>query len=75
MDPTLFVLLFTVAAAAVVFLMGTRIVRPTNRGLIERLGRSRRLAKGGFNWIIPLVDRMIQVNVIGKRAGFLPMTK
>jgi regulator of protease activity HflC (stomatin/prohibitin superfamily) len=46
-----------------VFLTGTRIVRPTGRGLVERLGRYRRLAMPGFNWIIPLVDRMFLVNV------------
>ena len=63
MDPIMFVPLFVVAAAVIVFLMGIRIVRPTHRGLIERLGKYRRFAKSGFNWVIPLVDRMIQVNI------------
>lgn len=63
MAPMRFVLLFVVVAAVVVFLLGIRIVRPTHRGVIERLGKYRRFAKWGFNWIIPLVDRMIQVNV------------
>jgi len=39
MDPIVFVPLFVVAAVVVVFLMGIRIVRPTHRGLIERLGK------------------------------------
>ena len=47
----------------VVFLTGIRIVRPTGRGLVERLGKYRRLAMPGFNWIIPLVDRMFLVNI------------
>jgi regulator of protease activity HflC (stomatin/prohibitin superfamily) len=51
------------ATAVVVLFMGIRIVRPTHRGLIERLGKYRRFAKSGFNWVIPLVDRMIQVNI------------
>lgn len=38
-------------------------MRPTSRGLVERLGKYRRLATPGFNWIIPVVDRMFLVNV------------
>jgi regulator of protease activity HflC (stomatin/prohibitin superfamily) len=44
-------------------LAGTRIVRPTGRGLVERLGKYRRLAMPGFNWIIPVIDRMFLVNI------------
>jgi regulator of protease activity HflC (stomatin/prohibitin superfamily) len=39
MHPIVFVLLSIMATAVVVFLMGIRIVRPTHRGLIERLGK------------------------------------
>jgi regulator of protease activity HflC (stomatin/prohibitin superfamily) len=62
MDPIVNVLFFVLAAPVVFFLMGIRIVRPTHRGLVERLGQYNRFANPGFNWIIPLVDRMIQVN-------------
>jgi len=72
MDPIMFVLLFVVAAVVVVFLMGIRIVRPTHRGLIERLGKYRRFAKWGFNWIIPVVDRMIQVNITEQMVDAQP---
>jgi regulator of protease activity HflC (stomatin/prohibitin superfamily) len=72
MDPIMFVPLFVVTAAVVVFLMGIRIVRPTHRGLIERLGKYRRFAKWGFNWIIPLVDRMIQVNITEQMVDAQP---
>jgi regulator of protease activity HflC (stomatin/prohibitin superfamily) len=47
----------------ILFLAGIRIVRPTHRGLIERLGKYRRFAKSGFNWIIPGIDRMFQINI------------
>jgi len=48
----------------VVFLFaGIRIVRPTHRGLIERLGKYRKFANPGFNWIIPVIDRLIQINI------------
>ena len=52
-----------VLLVVVVFLAGIRVVRPTVRGLVERLGRYRRMAMPGFNWIVPGVDRMLLVNV------------
>lgn len=45
------------------FLLGIRIVRPTHRGLVERLGKYSRFANPGFNWIIPFIDRMFQINI------------
>jgi regulator of protease activity HflC (stomatin/prohibitin superfamily) len=48
----------------VIFLFaGIRIVRPTHRGLLERLGKYRKLANPGFHWIIPVVDRLYMVNI------------
>jgi regulator of protease activity HflC (stomatin/prohibitin superfamily) len=47
----------------VLFFMGIRIVRPTQRGLIERLGKYFKFAKPGFHWIIPIIDKMYLVNV------------
>src|ERR1700685_3126204 len=51
------------AVVVLLFLAGTRVVRPTGRGLVERLGKYRRMALPGFNWIIPVVDRMFLVNI------------
>ena len=45
------------------FLFGIRIIRPTHRGLVERLGRYNHFAHPGFNWIIPGIDKMYQVNI------------
>ncbi len=47
----------------IVFLIGIRIVRPTHRGLVERLGKYHSFAHPGFNWIIPIIDKMYKVNV------------
>lgn len=33
------------------------------RGLIERLGKYNRFAKPGFNWLIPVVDKLVTVNI------------
>lgn len=46
-----------------IFLLGIRIVRPTHRGLIERLGKYNRFANMGFNWIIPVIEVLYQVNI------------
>lgn len=46
-----------------IFLMGIRIVRPTHRALIERLGKYHRFAAPGFHWIIPVIDKIYRVNV------------
>ena len=45
------------------FVAGIRIVRPTHRAVIERLGRYNRFGKLGFNWVFPLVEKMYQQNV------------
>jgi len=49
--------------ALLIFLSGIRIVRPVERGLIERLGKFKGMANPGFNWIIPIIDSMICVNI------------
>jgi regulator of protease activity HflC (stomatin/prohibitin superfamily) len=56
--------LIAVAVAFVVllFFAGIRIVRPTHRGLIERLGKYNRFANPGFHWIVPVIEKMYQVN-------------
>jgi len=51
-----------ILAVVVVFFLGIRIVRPTHRGLVERLGKYNRFAMPGFHWIIPAIERMFQVN-------------
>ncbi len=55
-----FYLIFLVV---IFFLLGIRIIRPTQRGLIERLGKYHRFGNPGFHWIIPVIDKMFLVNV------------
>ncbi len=50
-------------AVVSIFFMGVRIVRPTVRGLVERLGKYDRFAEPGFNWIIPGIENMYLVNI------------
>ena len=55
---------YLAGAVVLVFLLsGIRIIRPTHKGLIERLGRYHHFAFPGFNWIIPFIDKLYQINV------------
>jgi len=56
----------------IIFFAGIRIIRPTHRGLIERLGKYRRFASAGFHWIIPIIDRMISVNITEQMVDAQP---
>ena len=53
-------------ALVVVFLLGIRIVRPTQRALVERFGKYHHFAEPGFNWIIPVIDNMYMINITEK---------
>ncbi|MFA6186386.1 MAG: SPFH domain-containing protein [Phycisphaerae bacterium] len=61
MNPNLYVVI--AVFVVMFFFAGIRIVRPTHRGLIERLGKYKSFANPGFNWIIPVIDRMVQINI------------
>lgn len=47
----------------IILLIGVKIVRPTQRALIERLGKYSSFAGPGFHWIIPFIDRIFIINV------------
>jgi len=47
----------------IIFFAGIRIVRPTNRGLIETLGKYTKYAEPGFHWIIPGIQKLYMVNI------------
>jgi len=49
--------LFVVAAT------GLKIVRPYEKGLVERLGKYRETLNPGLRWIIPFVERIIKVDM------------
>lgn len=54
------------------FFAGIRIVRPTNRALVERLGKYHHFATPGFNWIIPGIDKMYKINITEKMINAEP---
>lgn len=54
------------------FFLGVKIVRPTHRGLIERLGKYIKFANPGFHWIIPFIDKMYVVNTTEQMVDAQP---
>lgn len=70
MESVPYALLFVIVASVHVALPGVEILRPTHKGLVEGLGRYRRFAKPGFNWVVRLVDRMIQaIRLVNEAAS------
>lgn len=55
------ILVLVLLSLYVVFALKT--IRPTDRGLVERFGRYNRFGSPGLIWIIPLVERLIKINI------------
>ena len=51
------------AVAFITALTGIKIVRPFQKGLVERLGKFNREVVGGLQFIIPFIEKMIKVDV------------
>lgn len=58
------VLAIVIPLAVIIYavISSMRIVRPVERGLVERLGKYHRFVQGGITFLIPFVDRIIKVN-------------
>ena len=56
----------------VIFLSGIRIIRPTHRGLVERLGRYNRFVKAGFQWVIPAIETLHSINITEQMVDAAP---
>ena len=66
------IIYFILGAVILLFFAGIKIVRPTHRGLIERLGKYSKFANPGFHWIIPFIDKMYIVNVTEQMVDAQP---
>jgi regulator of protease activity HflC (stomatin/prohibitin superfamily) len=42
--------------------LSIRQVRPTQKGLVERMGKYHRFVQGGLTFLVPFIDRIIKVN-------------
>ncbi|MDK2945180.1 hypothetical protein Y696_01810 [Mesotoga sp. H07pep.5.4] len=59
-------MVFWLILAVVIFIIaasGIKIIRPFEKGLVERLGKYRRDAEPGLQFIIPFMERMVKVDL------------
>ena len=63
LNPVLIFLGFAVAFIILLFFFSVKIIRPNERGLVERLGKYHRLLTPGLNLIIPLMERVLKVDM------------
>lgn len=49
-----------------------RVVRPTERGLIERFGKYHRFVESGLTFMFPVADRLIKVNITERMSEVQP---
>ena len=55
---------YIIAGIVAVFLLaGIKIVRPVERGLIERLGKYNRFAEAGLHFVIPFFEKLVRVDI------------
>ncbi len=64
--------LYLIIPLVIIFLWGVRIIRPTHKGLVERLGRYHRFAEPGFHWIIPFIEKLYRVNITEQMVNAEP---
>jgi regulator of protease activity HflC (stomatin/prohibitin superfamily) len=66
------VLLVILGFVVLFLLSGIRIIRPTQRGLVETLGRYTSFRTPGFNFIIPIFQSMTKVNITEQMTDIEP---
>lgn len=71
MDYTIFISGILILALFV-FISGIRVVRPTERGLIETLGKYTKFALPGFHWVIPVIQRLYRINITEQMVNAEP---
>ena len=59
----LIVIAAVVVVLAVLARSSVRMVRPTHRGLVERLGKYNRYAGPGIHGVLPIIEHMYQVDI------------
>ncbi|NOY88863.1 MAG: SPFH/Band 7/PHB domain protein [FCB group bacterium] len=63
MNPVVLFLLAAAIFAFIIVAMSVRIIRPFEKGLVERLGKYQRLLDPGLNMIVPFFDVVIKVDM------------
>lgn len=63
MNPVILFLAVAIVFAFIIVSMSVRIIRPFEKGLVERLGKFQRLLDPGLNMIIPFFDTVIKADM------------
>lgn len=63
MNPVIIFLMVAVIFAFIIVSLSVRIVRPYERGLVERLGKFQRVLEPGLNMIVPLFDTVAKIDM------------
>ena len=72
MSITNYVIYGLLGLLGIIILGGIRIIRPTQRALVERLGKYNRYCNPGFNYVVPFIDSMVKVNVTERMMDVKP---
>jgi regulator of protease activity HflC (stomatin/prohibitin superfamily) len=56
-------LLFAIAAVLVIVVNGVKIIRPYQQGIYMRLGRYIKILNQGFNYVTPLVNEVVKIDL------------
>jgi len=65
-------LVFTALIVLWVTASSAKIIRPTERGLVERFGKYHRFVKSGLTFLAPMMDRLIKVNITERMSEVQP---
>lgn len=63
MNPVVLFLIVAVVFIFILVVMSIRIIRPFEKGLVERLGRYQRMLDPGLNLIVPFFDTVVKVDM------------
>ena len=63
MNPVVIFLIVAAAFAFIIVSLSVRIIRPYERGLVERLGKFQRILNPGLNMIVPLFDSVAKIDM------------
>ena len=69
---TILLLIFLFIIAVLVLTLMAKTVRPTERGLVERLGKYHHFATPGLSFLMPFTDRLIRINVTEEMSHVEP---
>ncbi len=67
-----YIILGIAAFIILFFFAGIKIVRPTQRGLIETLGRYTKFAQPGFHWVFPVIKKLYFINITEQMVNAEP---